>query len=237
MAFAGSVIERPWRSLRYEALYLHEIADDLTARRLIRDWVAFYNAERPHAALGGQTPAEAYRDGPPVEMWTSRFAPCPHLHRRSSNRKIDSRGFWRPELQPEYTLTQPPTYSKRRVHLTVLLARLCACGCGEWCWWERNKGRPLSRLRVGAAHIFACLTDGRNATESYHEPPKASATARTPAEAGLRYSGRERCISPAGTRTHAPPGTASQTVKRVAGARGVYPCCTLTVRILHCYSP
>ena len=40
--------------------YLHEIADDLTARRLIRDWVAFYNAERPHAALGGQTPAEAW---------------------------------------------------------------------------------------------------------------------------------------------------------------------------------
>ena len=61
-------IERLWRSLKYEAIYLHEIADGLTARRLIRDWVRSYNAERPHAALGGRAPAEAYRDGPPVDM-------------------------------------------------------------------------------------------------------------------------------------------------------------------------
>ena len=61
-------IERLWRSLKYEAIYLHEIADGLTARRLIRDWVALYNAERPHAALGGRTPAEAYRDPTPVDM-------------------------------------------------------------------------------------------------------------------------------------------------------------------------
>jgi len=61
-------IERLWRSLKYEAIYLHEIADGLTARRLIRDWVRIYNVERPHAALGGRTPAEAYRDGPPVDM-------------------------------------------------------------------------------------------------------------------------------------------------------------------------
>ena len=61
-------IERLWRSLKYEAVYLHEIADGLTARRLICDWIAFYNSERPHAALGGRTPAEAYREGPPVDM-------------------------------------------------------------------------------------------------------------------------------------------------------------------------
>ena len=61
-------IERLWRSLKYEAVYLHEIADGYAARRLIRDWVRFYNLERPHAALGGRTPAEAYRDGPPVDM-------------------------------------------------------------------------------------------------------------------------------------------------------------------------
>ena len=51
-----------------EAVYLHEIADGLTARRLIRDWVAFYNTERPHMALGGRTPAEAYRGDTPVDM-------------------------------------------------------------------------------------------------------------------------------------------------------------------------
>ena len=61
-------IERLWRSLKYEAVYLHEIADGFTARRVIGEWIGFYNTERPHSALGGQTPAEAYRDGPPVDM-------------------------------------------------------------------------------------------------------------------------------------------------------------------------
>ena len=61
-------IERLWRSLKYEAVYLHEIADGFQARRLIRDWVRFYNLERPHAALDGRTPAEAYRGETPVDM-------------------------------------------------------------------------------------------------------------------------------------------------------------------------
>ena len=61
-------IERLWRSLKYEAIYLHEIADGFQARRLIGDWVRFYNLERPHAALDGRTPAEAYRGEPPVDM-------------------------------------------------------------------------------------------------------------------------------------------------------------------------
>ena len=51
-------IERLWRSLKYEAIYLHEIADGFQARRLIGEWVRFYNVERPHAALDGRTPAE-----------------------------------------------------------------------------------------------------------------------------------------------------------------------------------
>ena len=61
-------IERLWRSLKYEAVYLHEIADGFTARRVIGEWIDFYNTQRPHSALGGRTPAEAYRDGPPVDM-------------------------------------------------------------------------------------------------------------------------------------------------------------------------
>ena len=64
----GFQARRLWRSLKYEAIYLHEIADGFTARRLIRDWVRFYNLERPHAALDGRTPAEAYRGEPPVDM-------------------------------------------------------------------------------------------------------------------------------------------------------------------------
>ena len=61
-------IERLWRSLKYEAVYLHEIADGFTARRVIGEWIGFYNTQRPHSALGGRTPAEAYRGDTPVDM-------------------------------------------------------------------------------------------------------------------------------------------------------------------------
>jgi len=61
-------IERLWRSLKYEAVYLHELTDGFVAERVIGEWIDFYNAERPHSALDGQTPAEAYRAGQPVDM-------------------------------------------------------------------------------------------------------------------------------------------------------------------------
>ena len=61
-------IERLWRSLKYEAVYLHEIADGFTAQRVIGEWIGFYNTIRPHSALGGRTPAEAYRGDTPVDM-------------------------------------------------------------------------------------------------------------------------------------------------------------------------
>ena len=56
-------IERLWRSLKYEAVYLHELCDGMDAERIIGTWVDFYNEVRPHSSLGGRTPGEAYRDG------------------------------------------------------------------------------------------------------------------------------------------------------------------------------
>ena len=53
-------IERLWRSLKYEAVYLHELSDGFTAQRVISRWMEFYNTQRPHSALGGSTPQEAY---------------------------------------------------------------------------------------------------------------------------------------------------------------------------------
>jgi len=61
-------IERLWRSLKYEAVYLHELTDGFVAERVIGDWIGFYNTGRPHSSLDGQTPAEAYRAGRPVDM-------------------------------------------------------------------------------------------------------------------------------------------------------------------------
>ena len=61
-------IERLWRSLKYEAVYLHELTDGFEAERVIGEWIDFYNTERPHSALAGQTPAEAYGAEQPVDM-------------------------------------------------------------------------------------------------------------------------------------------------------------------------
>ena len=64
-------IERLWRSMKYEAVYLHELTDGFKAERVIGEWIGFYNTERPHSALDGRTPAEAYAtdsDGGPVDM-------------------------------------------------------------------------------------------------------------------------------------------------------------------------
>ncbi len=61
-------IERLWRSLKYEALYLHEITDGIKAKRIVDDWIGFYNTERPHSVLDGRTPAEEYALQMPVDM-------------------------------------------------------------------------------------------------------------------------------------------------------------------------
>ncbi len=42
--------------------------DGFTAERVIGEWIKFYNTERPHSALDGRTPAEAYSAGKPVDM-------------------------------------------------------------------------------------------------------------------------------------------------------------------------
>lgn len=61
-------IERLWRSLKYEAVYLHEMTDGFAAGRVIGEWIDFYNTGRPHSALDGATPREAYHAGRPVDM-------------------------------------------------------------------------------------------------------------------------------------------------------------------------
>ena len=56
-------IERLWRSLKYEDIYLKGYADAREARLGIRDWIGFYNHERLHQALAHRTPMALYRQG------------------------------------------------------------------------------------------------------------------------------------------------------------------------------
>lgn len=54
-------VERLWRSLKYEEVYLHAYKDPREARLGIGRYFAFYNRERPHQALGYQTPEAFYQ--------------------------------------------------------------------------------------------------------------------------------------------------------------------------------
>ena len=53
-------MERVWRTLKYEHVYKHVYASVAEARTQVGQYLAWYNAQRAHSSLGGQTPDEAY---------------------------------------------------------------------------------------------------------------------------------------------------------------------------------
>jgi putative transposase len=57
-------IERLWRSLKYEKVYLAEFQVGSEAREAIAEWIHFYNHQRPHSSLDDRTPNEAYLQQP-----------------------------------------------------------------------------------------------------------------------------------------------------------------------------
>jgi putative transposase len=59
-AFDNIFIERLWRTVKYEEVYLRSYNDGFEARRGLAQYFPFYNTERPHSSLGGCTPKEVY---------------------------------------------------------------------------------------------------------------------------------------------------------------------------------
>ena len=53
-------VERLWRTVKYEEVYLKAYASVLEAQRGLEDYFRFYNGLRPHQALGYRTPAEVF---------------------------------------------------------------------------------------------------------------------------------------------------------------------------------
>ncbi len=84
-------IERLWRSLKYEAVYLHELTDGFRAERVIGDWINFYNTERPHSVHDGQTPAEAYGAGRPMDMMDKAIALTTYPQAQQQQRDVINR--------------------------------------------------------------------------------------------------------------------------------------------------
>lgn len=59
-AYDNIFIERLWRSLKYEEVYLNDYGNVMEAVNGIRRWFMFYNHERPHQSLGYRTPWDVY---------------------------------------------------------------------------------------------------------------------------------------------------------------------------------
>ena len=56
-------VERLWRSLKYEEVYLTAYAEMREAWTGIGHWMRYYNFERSHTSLLKQTPMQVYRTG------------------------------------------------------------------------------------------------------------------------------------------------------------------------------
>jgi len=59
-ALDNAFIERLWRSVKYEDLYLRDYGSVPELEQGLADYFRFYNQERPHSSLDGRTPAEVH---------------------------------------------------------------------------------------------------------------------------------------------------------------------------------
>ena len=66
--FDNIFVERLWRSVKQEEVYLKEYADVWEAEDSLRRYFKFYNYHRPHQSLNYQTPFEAYQKGQTTEQ-------------------------------------------------------------------------------------------------------------------------------------------------------------------------
>lgn len=68
------MIERLWRSLKHERLYLCAPRDVIELEEIVETWVQEYNEERPHQSHQYKTPWQIYRpESTPGKLFTSRF--------------------------------------------------------------------------------------------------------------------------------------------------------------------
>ena len=61
-------VERLWKSLKYEEVYLHAYDSVTEARQGLGRYLSFYNSRRPHSSLDGQTPDTAYFNSLPQQL-------------------------------------------------------------------------------------------------------------------------------------------------------------------------
>jgi Integrase core domain/HTH-like domain len=117
------LIERLWRSLKYEDIYLKGYADGRDARARIAEWLAFFNHRRPHQALANRTPMAVWRNvaGGALgaqRLWIGRcawttLAGRPHTHSRSNSKHLSLDDFSGSERR-RFQLTARHQWSRER---------------------------------------------------------------------------------------------------------------------------
>jgi len=61
-------VERLWKSVKYEEVYLHAYDSVSQARQGLQRYFKFYNERRPHSSLDGKTPDSVYFDSLPIQQ-------------------------------------------------------------------------------------------------------------------------------------------------------------------------
>lgn len=59
-ALDNVIIERFWRTIKYDEVYLNEYRSPAESRKRINEYITMYNGRRPHSSVGGKTPNMAY---------------------------------------------------------------------------------------------------------------------------------------------------------------------------------
>ncbi|MFQ5330410.1 MAG: IS3 family transposase [Thermodesulfobacteriota bacterium] len=86
-------IERFWRSLKYESVFLHSFETVAEAKSAIASYIEFYNDERPHQSLGYKTPNCVYKENQKKGSKYDELTKGMLVKRRISDSQIQA-NFW-----------------------------------------------------------------------------------------------------------------------------------------------
>ena len=100
-------VERIWKSVKYEEVYLHAYDTVGAARSSLGRYLDFYNRRRPHSSLDRRTPDEAYFDPTPSWRWHKFSAAECWMRLRS--------GYALPASHPTFGAHNQPTLAERHL--------------------------------------------------------------------------------------------------------------------------
>jgi putative transposase len=101
-------VERLWRSLKYEEVYLNAYASVAEAKAGIDAWLDFYNEERPHQSLGYRTPRQIYEEGLWICGRSALPTGCAFAHiptGTTASKELDIDGVKGTKIKPAIALT------------------------------------------------------------------------------------------------------------------------------------